>query len=156
MSRHGVACHGHDQALSRAGHGYGRGWGTNRSAGAGRTASLLVIGDSLTASGEHTQVLLDIAANYTAPRLELSLVGTRGQSLSNRHEGRGGWTVHDYATSGRMGLFLVVSGVATLLYTEIAWCFALELLVLKAPAEPLKLAGASLIVLGAAVYAALS
>ena len=48
------------------------------------------------------------------------------------------------------------SGVATLLYTEIAWCFALELLVLKAPAEPLKLAGASLIVLGAAVYAALS
>ena len=46
--------------------------------------------------------------------------------------------------------------MATLLYTEIAWCFALELLVLKAPAEPLKLAGASLIVLGAAVYAALS
>ena len=45
------------------------------------------------------------------------------------------------------------SAVASLLYTEIAWCFALELLVLRAAAAPLKLAGAALIVGGAALSA---
>jgi hypothetical protein len=81
---------------------------TNRSAASGRTASLLVIGDSLTASGEHTHWLLETAANDS---MGLELVGSRGQSLTNRHEGRGGWTVHDYATAGRPGFFFEVSGV---------------------------------------------
>ena len=81
---------------------------TNRSAGSGKTASLLVIGDSLTASGEHTGVLLDIAQNDS---MRLQLVGTRGQSPTNRHEGRGGWTVKDYATAGRLGAFFRVHGV---------------------------------------------
>jgi hypothetical protein len=84
--------------------------GTNASAGEGKTATVLVIGDSLTASGEHTQVLLDIAKKDS---MNLTLVGTRGQSLTNRHEGRGGWTVNDYATVGRPGFFFHVSGVRT-------------------------------------------
>ena len=81
---------------------------SNRSSMAGKNPTLLVIGDSLTASGEHTQVLLDIAANDT---MGLTLVGSRGQSATNRHEGRGGWTVWDYATPGRPGLLFAVSGM---------------------------------------------
>lgn len=71
---------------------------TNTSAGHGKTATMLVIGDSLTASGEHTQILLDVVNNSQAnDNLKLKLVGTRGQSATNRHEGRGGWTVQDCA-----------------------------------------------------------
>jgi hypothetical protein len=55
-------------------------------------AVLLVIGDSLTASGEHTAWLLDNAKNDS---MGLRLIGTRGQSSTNRHEGRGGWTVSE-------------------------------------------------------------
>lgn len=86
----------------------------NRSAAAGKTARLLVIGDSLTASGEHTAALLDIAAaerRRLNSSLLLTLLGTRGQSLTNRHEGRGGWTVQDYATVGREGGHFTVHGV---------------------------------------------
>ena len=82
---------------------------TNASAGAGETATLLVIGDSLTAGGEHTAVLNKIAANDS---VKLELVGTRGQSRTNRHEGRGGWTVRDYATYGRPGQIFTVAGVS--------------------------------------------
>ena len=81
---------------------------TNSSAGAGKTASVIVIGDSLTAGGEHTRWMLNNAANDS---MKLELIGTRGQSLTNRHEGRGGWTVHDYATSGRPGFFFQVSKI---------------------------------------------
>jgi hypothetical protein len=62
----------------------------------------------LTSSGEHTAVLLDIAKNDT---MGFKLIGTRGQSLTNRHEGRGGWTVADYATAGREAVFFTVTGV---------------------------------------------
>ena len=81
---------------------------TNSSAGAGKTASIIVIGDSLTAGGDHTAWMLKNAANDS---MKLKLIGTRGQSLTNRHEGRGGWTVHDYATSGRPGFFFHVTGI---------------------------------------------
>lgn len=81
---------------------------TNSSAGAGKTTSLLVIGDSLTASGEHTAWMMKNAENDS---MKLKLIGSRGQSLTNRHEGRGGWTVHDYATYGRPGVFFHVSGI---------------------------------------------
>ena len=83
---------------------------TNSSAGAESTASVLVIGDSLTAGGENTHVLQQIAANDS---LGLRLIGSRGQSPTNRHEGRGGWTVHDYATAGREGVFFAVHGIRT-------------------------------------------
>ena len=63
---------------------------SNKTAGAAQTADVLVIGDSLTSSGEHTQILLNIAQNDS---MGLRLIGTRGQSKFNRHEGRGGWTV---------------------------------------------------------------
>ena len=82
---------------------------TNKTAGAGKTMNMLVIGDSLTAGGEHTGVLEAIAGNDT---MHLRLIGTRGQSPTNRHEGRGGWTVQDYATAGREGFFFVVRGMA--------------------------------------------
>eukprot|EP00040_Diaphanoeca_grandis_P020853 m.110882 g.110882 ORF g.110882 m.110882 type:complete len:502 (+) comp28075_c1_seq6:235-1740(+) len=81
---------------------------TNRTAGSNTTATLLVIGDSLTSGGEHTAVLEAIAQNDS---MGLRLIGSRGQSTTNRHEGRGGWTVHDYATSGRQGFFFVVHGM---------------------------------------------
>lgn len=108
---------------------------TNKTAGAGKTGSILVIGDSvrdplisihsafitmfrgahaklrlfqLTCSGEHTGVMQEIAKNDS---MILQLVGTRGPTLTNRHEGRGGFTVHDYATSGRPCVHFFVSGV---------------------------------------------
>ena len=48
------------------------------------------------------------------------------------------------------------SSVATLLYLEIAFCFALEALVLGRPCAPAQVLGALLIVAGAAASAALS
>mgnify|MGYP003335007314 CR=1 FL=1 len=81
---------------------------TNSSAGKGKTASIVVIGDSLTASGEHTAWMMKNAANDS---MKLKLIGSRGQSLTNRHEGRGGWTVQDYATYGRPGVFFHVTGI---------------------------------------------
>ena len=48
------------------------------------------------------------------------------------------------------------SSVATLLYLEIAFCFALEAVVLGRPCAPAQVAGALLIVAGAVASAALS
>lgn len=62
----------------------------------------------LTASGEHTGILLNISQNDS---MGFKLIGTRGQSLENRHEGRGGWTVADYAGAGREALYFTVHGV---------------------------------------------
>ena len=45
------------------------------------------------------------------------------------------------------------STVATLLYTEIGWCFAADVLVLAMQPDSLQLAGAALIAGGAAVFA---
>lgn len=68
---------------------------------------VLVIGDSYINAGVITQRLLDISA---ADSLKLSMVGTRGSS-NNKHEGRGGWTINDYATEGRTYRVFTVSGV---------------------------------------------
>lgn len=78
------------------------------SAGTGLTKSVLLIGDSLTEAGTITQTLLDIAS---PDAMKVSLIGTRG-TAPNRHEGRGGWTVNDYTTTGRTFYRFTVSGIS--------------------------------------------
>lgn len=73
------------------------------------TKNVLVIGDSYINAGVITQRLLDIAA--TDP-LKVNLIGTRGTG-SNKHEGRGGWKVADYAGAGLSNYRFTVSGVTT-------------------------------------------
>jgi len=75
----------------------------------GQTVKALVIGDSLVNAGYITQRLLDIAADDV---MKVQLLGTRGTGL-NKHEGRGGWKISDYATAGRSDYKFTVSGVTT-------------------------------------------
>ena len=75
----------------------------------GQTVKALVIGDSLVNAGYITQRLLDIAADDV---MKVQLLGTRGTGL-NKHEGRGGWKIEDYAGAGRSNYKFTVSGVVT-------------------------------------------
>ena len=77
------------------------------SAGTGLTKKVLVLGDSLISSGKITQALLDIAE--TDP-MKIELLGTLGAGL-NKHEGRGGWTVDSYTSSGIVNYRFTVSGM---------------------------------------------
>lgn len=77
-------------------------------AGNGLNKKVLVIGDSLVNAGVITQTLLDIAATDV---MGVTLLGTRG-TAPNLHEGRGGWSINDYATVGRTYYTFTVSGVA--------------------------------------------
>lgn len=68
-------------------------------AGAGKSASILLIGDSLTHASVYSQQLLDLCAVEGNPAL--TLVGSNGvdEPLGlNRHEGYGGWTAKRFAT----------------------------------------------------------
>jgi hypothetical protein len=66
------------------------------SAGSGANKKVLIIGDSLVNAGVITQTLLDVAATDV---MGVTLLGTRfTTNASNRHEGRGGWSFHTYAT----------------------------------------------------------
>lgn len=71
--------------------------------------NVLVIGDSYVNAGTITQRLLDISATDA---LKTTLIGTRGAG-TNKHEGRGGWKVSDYATVGRTYYQFTVSGITT-------------------------------------------
>ena len=73
------------------------------------TKNVLVVGDSRINAGVVTQRLLDIAVSDP---LKVNLIGTRGTG-TNKHEGRGGWKVSDYATVGRTFYKFTVSGVTT-------------------------------------------
>ncbi|WP_168383467.1 GDSL-type esterase/lipase family protein [Acinetobacter indicus] len=73
------------------------------------TKNVLVIGDSYVNAGVITQTLLDNAVNDVT---KINLIGTRGTGL-NKHEGRGGWKISDYATVGRTYYAFTVSGVTT-------------------------------------------
>ncbi len=75
----------------------------------GQTVKALVIGDSLVNAGFITQRLLDIAVDDA---MKVQLLGTRGTGL-NKHEGRGGWKISDYATAGQSNYKFTVSGVVT-------------------------------------------
>lgn len=71
--------------------------------------NVCVIGDSYISGNIITQGLLDLS---TTDPLKINLVGTRGSGL-NKHEGRGGWRIEDYATAGRTYYQFTVSGVTT-------------------------------------------
>lgn len=75
----------------------------------GQTVKALVIGDSLVNAGFITQRLLDIAVDDV---MKVQLIGTRGTGL-NKHEGRGGWTIANYASAGQSNYKFTVSGVVT-------------------------------------------
>ena len=79
-------------------------------AGSGTTKTINVIGDSLINAATITQTVIDIAATDV---MGVSFVGTRG-TAPNKHEGRGGWKISDYATVGRTFYAFTVSGVVTL------------------------------------------
>jgi lysophospholipase L1-like esterase len=68
-------------------------------AGAGRQATMLIIGDSLTQFAVFPQEILNLCKTPGNPRLEL--LGTNhisGTSRENRHEGYGGWTFEHFVT----------------------------------------------------------
>lgn len=60
--------------------------------------SVLYFGDSTVNAGGITKRLLDL---YSAETSNLTLLGTRGLTATNRYEGRGGWTAASYRTGGR-------------------------------------------------------
>jgi lysophospholipase L1-like esterase len=78
-------------------------------AGSGTTKTINVIGDSLINAATITQTVIDIAATDV---MGVSFIGTRG-TAPNKHEGRGGWKISDYATVGRTFYAFTVSGVVT-------------------------------------------
>ena len=78
-------------------------------AGSGTTKTINVIGDSLINAAVITQTVIDIAATDV---MGVSFIGTRG-TAPNKHEGRGGWKISDYATVGRTFYAFTVSGVVT-------------------------------------------
>lgn len=65
-------------------------------AGTGLTKKVIVVGDSLVAAGVITQTMLDISAGDA---MHATMLGTLG-TAPNQHEGRGGWTVSTYVTTG--------------------------------------------------------
>jgi lysophospholipase L1-like esterase len=78
-------------------------------AGSGSTKTCMFVGDSLTQAGTYTGEVVTIAGSDV---MGVSLIGTRGAG-SNKHEGRGGWRVDDFATAGRTFYQFTVSGVTT-------------------------------------------
>lgn len=66
------------------------------SAATGITRKLIVVGDSLVNAGTITQTLLDISGTDV---MHVTCLGTQGTGPNN-HEGRSGWTINQYVTSG--------------------------------------------------------
>ncbi|MEW5969620.1 MAG: SGNH/GDSL hydrolase family protein [Pseudomonadota bacterium] len=81
----------------------------DKNAKSGQTLGISLIGDSLFAAGVVSQRLLDIASNDA---MKVKLIGTRGTD-PNRHEGRGGYTINDFCTTGRTYQEFTVSGIVT-------------------------------------------
>ena len=70
-----------------------------RDAGAGRSITALLIGDSLTHASVYSQHLLELCGK--PPNPSLTLIGTHVPNAAcpaNRHEGYGGWTAKRFAT----------------------------------------------------------
>lgn len=61
-------------------------------AGSGSTRSVLIMGDSTTASGIITSKLLE---NFNGDPMNITTLGTMGSGV-NKHEGRSGWTINAY------------------------------------------------------------
>ena len=62
-------------------------------AGAEQTKKVLFIGDSKTDANEYTQYLLNM---FASDPMSIELLGTRGDTAQNRHEGRSGWSAEFY------------------------------------------------------------
>ena len=82
----------------------------DKNAKSGVTKKVSVIGDSLVNGTVITQRLLDVAANDS---MKIELIGTRGTG-TNKHEGRGGWTINDYTGTGRTYYQFTVSGITVI------------------------------------------
>lgn len=82
----------------------------DKNAKSGITKKVSVIGDSLVNGTVITQRLLDVAANDS---MKIELIGTRGTG-TNKHEGRGGWTINDYTGTGRTYYQFTVSGITVI------------------------------------------
>lgn len=65
---------------------------TSATAGSGDTTSLIVLGDSTTASGI---AITKLNENFSDDVMSISTLGTRG-TAPNNHEGRSGWTFNAY------------------------------------------------------------
>lgn len=65
-------------------------------AGSGQNKICLFIGDSKTDANVFTQKLLDMFDNDA---MDITLIGTRGNTPTNRHEGRSGWSARGYVTN---------------------------------------------------------
>ena len=65
-------------------------------AGSGENKTVLFIGDSKTDANVYTQMLLDM---FSTDAMDITLIGTRGNSVTNRHEGRSGWSAKTYCTN---------------------------------------------------------
>jgi lysophospholipase L1-like esterase len=64
-----------------------------KDAGSGSTKKVLFIGDSKTDANQYTQYLLNM---FEEDSMSIELLGTRGNSEQNRHEGRSGWSAENY------------------------------------------------------------
>lgn len=64
--------------------------------GSGLSKKVLFIGDSKIGQNKITQFLLDMFDDDT---MDITLLGTRGNSETNRHEGYGGWSAKTFVTN---------------------------------------------------------
>lgn len=78
-------------------------------AGTGITRSVLGIGDSTLSSGQPQSIIITENASGV---MGINFKGTQG-SGSNKHEGRGGWSIASFTTSGSPFYKFVLSGVIT-------------------------------------------
>lgn len=62
-------------------------------AGSGQTKKVLILGDSKTDANVYTQCLLDMFADDP---MSIELLGTRGNTDTNRHEGRSAWSAKTF------------------------------------------------------------
>lgn len=68
----------------------------SETSGSGVTKKVLFIGDSKTDANVYTQKLLDM---FVDDPMNIQLIGTRGNTDTNRHEGRSGWSARMYVTN---------------------------------------------------------
>lgn len=78
--------------------------------GNGNTRKVLIIGDS-TVNGSNISTPLKNV--FDTDVMNIELIGTIG-SNGVKHEGRGGWTINDYATFGRKLFVVPVNGITTI------------------------------------------
>lgn len=64
-----------------------------KNSGSGETKTILFIGDSKTDANVYTQNLLDM---FSEDDMNIKLIGTRGNTEDNKHEGRSGWSAENY------------------------------------------------------------